>query len=52
MEETWFGREMGCCGAEGVLVAEKGDREAHRGIYKEKTCPKLLAGKMRGTDFF
>ena len=27
------------------------EREAHRGLHKENTSPKPLAGKMSGADF-
>ena len=54
--EMWFGGEMddlGCCGGEGALVEEKGERESgvHRDMHKENKSPKLLAGITRGADF-
>lgn len=38
------------CGVEGALVMKK-DKQETRGIQKENTSPKPLAGIVRGADF-
>ena len=55
MQRRGLGKETdhGCCGGEGALVAQKGERKkgAHRETHKEHNSPKPLDGKMRGADF-
>ena len=53
--ETSFGEEMDhkYCVGEEALVTEKGERKSgmYRGMLKENTSSKPLAGKMGGADF-
>ena len=41
-----------CCGGEGGMVAEKGERgRAHRELYKENVSSKPVVWKMRRSEF-
>ena len=43
--------DHGCCGGEGAVVMEKGERDKHTGMHKENTSLKPLLGKWEGLVF-